>query len=332
MSLPKLRAALVVFLIGFALGVSVFAASRLVVRSVLSADAVSTAEELAARLAGGENVEATGTLSHVIRYTWLNANGDVVESRSLAVETAPQPAMSQADMTRIAELTAEAGPVVDQAPLISSLLGLSESGVHGVAAPVAAGGRDLGTVFVEVDQANALASLSQAFTVAGMMTVGLAVLAVIAIAFAVTRGRGFAPEKKVFDPSTLPRDPLTEVPTRGGFREALDHAVEQAREADKQVGLLVVDLDRFRSVNDIWGHAVGDDVLRLVAERLRVFAPGAGTLARIAGDEFALIVGDDDTHAMRQLADKIQVALGAPLKSPGAPSPSAPASARRFIR
>jgi diguanylate cyclase (GGDEF)-like protein len=317
MSLAKLRAAIVVFLIGFALGVSVFAASRLVVRSVLSADAVATAEELAARLAGGESVEATGTLSHVVRYTWLDAKGEVVESRSLAVESAPQPAMSQADMTRIAELTAEAGPVVDQAPLLSSLLGLSESGVRGVAAPVAADGRRLGTVFVEVDQANALASLSQAFTVAGMMTVGLAVLAVIAIAFAVTRGRGFAPERKMFDPATLPRDPLTDAPTRRGFREALAHAVEEAREADKQVGLLVVDLDRFRGVNDIWGHAVGDDVVRLVAERLRAFAPGAGNLARIAGDEFALIVSDDDTHSMRRLAAKIQVALGAPFDVAG---------------
>ena len=317
MSLPKLRAAIVVFLIGFALGISVFAASRLVVRSVLSADAVSAAEDLAARLADGDSVEAAGTLTNVARYTWFDANGAIVESRSLAPEAGPQPAMSQAEMARIAKMTADGGPVVEQASLVPSLLGLSESGVRGVAVPVANGGANLGTVFVVVNQASALEALSQAFTVAGMMTVGLAVLAVIAIAFAVTRGRGFAREQKVFDPAALPRDPLTDVPTRRGFREAIAHAVEQARVADRQVGLLVVDLDRFRGVNDIWGHAVGDDVLRLVAERLRAFAPELGNLARIAGDEFALIVGDDDTHAMRQLADKIHLALGAPFAIAG---------------
>ena len=62
MTVSKLRAAFVVFLIGFALGVSMFAASRLFVRSVLSADATAAAAELASRLAAGEPIEGSGTL------------------------------------------------------------------------------------------------------------------------------------------------------------------------------------------------------------------------------------------------------------------------------
>ena len=61
-----------------------------------------------------------------------------------------------------------------------------------------------------------------------MVTVGLAVLAVIAVAFAVTRGRGLGSERKAFDPSALPRDPLTDLPTRAGLRDGAADAVERA--------------------------------------------------------------------------------------------------------
>jgi hypothetical protein len=69
-----------------------------------------------------------------------------------------------------------------------------------------ADGKTLGTLFVEVDQTRALDSLGRAFSLVGMVTVGLAVLAVIAVVFVVTRGRGFGQPKKAFDPSLLPRD------------------------------------------------------------------------------------------------------------------------------
>jgi diguanylate cyclase (GGDEF)-like protein len=312
MTIPKLRAAIIVFLVGFALGVSVFAASRLFVRSILSADAISAAGEVAARLANAEGVEAVGTLSSVLRYTYFGADGTIVESRALAPQARPASSFSGAEIQRISQLAAEGGAIVAHAPLLPSLFGLSESAVRGVAVPVVSGGRMLGSVLVEVDQTLALQSLTRAFSLVGMVTVGLAVLAVIAIAFAVTRGRGFSSERKAFDPNLLPRDPLTNVPTRRGFKEALQDAVERAQAADQQVGLLVVDLDAFRAVNDVWGHAAGDEVLGLVAERLRAFASGPAGVARIDGDEFALIVEGEATHAMRQLVDKIRAALVKP--------------------
>ena len=65
MTIPKYRAAIVVFLVGFALGLSVFVASRLFVRAILSGDAIAAAEELASQLAQGKNPEAGASLSTV---------------------------------------------------------------------------------------------------------------------------------------------------------------------------------------------------------------------------------------------------------------------------
>ena len=150
-----------------------------------------------------------------------------------------------------------------------------------------------------------------------MVTVGLAVLAVIAVAFVVTRGRGFGQQRKSFDPSLLPRDPLTDVPTRSGLTLVLEDAVERAATADQQVGLMIVGLDGFRAVNDIWGHAAGDEVLRITAERLRAFASRPAGVARVAGDEFALIVEGEAPARMRQLADQIRAALCEPFEVEG---------------
>lgn len=312
MSASKLRAAVVVFFIGFALGLSVFAASRLFVRSVLTADAIAAAQELAHRLATGESIATAGPLSSVVRYTYLNPAGDVLESRALTSAAEGGPAIDAAGIERVLRLAAEGGALVTQSPLLPSLFGLSEPAVQQVVVPVVSQGRLKGSLLAEVDQTLALASLSRAFSLVGMVSVGLAVLAVIAIALAVTRGRGFGNDRKVFDPNALPRDPLTDVPTRAGFRAALEHAIERAKETDEQVGLMLVDLVQFRTVNDLWGHTSGDEVLRLVADRLRSFARGPAGIARITGDEFALIVEGEETHSMRDLAGRIHAALGKP--------------------
>ncbi len=260
MTIPKFRAVIVVFLVGFALGLSVFVASRMFVRSVLNGDAIAAAEGVAAELAAGEPVEsATGVLSSVVRYTYFDLNGNVIASASPGGAGA-QPMLGNVDPSRLSAVSLAGPTVIDDAPLVAGLLGLAEAAVKRVAVPVVSGGETRGTLFVEVDQTRSLETLTRAFSVIGMVTVGLAVLAVIAVAFVVTRGTGFGGrQRKTFDPSTLPRDPLTDVPTRSGLTAALEDAVERAAEADQQVGLMIVGLDGFRAVNDIWGHAAGDD-------------------------------------------------------------------------
>jgi len=317
MSIPKFRAAVIVFIVGFALGVSVFAASRLFVRSVLNGDAILAAQELAANLGSGRPIEASAALSSVVRYIYFDPNGEIVDSATPDSRAASQPVLTEAERAGLVRLAEKGGAVIADVPLISSIMGLPESAMKRVAVPVIADGKIVGSLFVEVDQARALESLSRAFSVVAMVTVGLAVLAVIAVAFVVTRGQGFR-ERKVFDPNSVPRDALTGLPTRAGFVDILNDAVERAAEADQQVLLMIVDLDRFRGVNGIWGHGVGDEVLRMAAKRLQPFASGPVGAARIAGDEFALIIEGETTHSMRQLADRIREEIGRPFEVSGA--------------
>ena len=320
MTIPKFRAAILVFIVGFALGLSVFAASRMFVRSILSGDAIAAAEELAGQLAAGKPAEASGTLSSIVRYTYFDPDGRVIVNAAPGAPDGTQtgrPLLNADEAGSIATLVRDGGAVVEEASLAASLLGFSDTAFKRVAVPVIDGDKSLGTLVVEVDQSRALESLSRAFSVVAMVTVGLAVLAVITVAFIVTRGRGFGQQKKPFDPSTLPRDPLTDLPTRSGLADCLEDAVERAAATDHQIGLMIIGLDGFRAVNEIWGHAVGDAVLRIAAERLKTFASGPAALARIAGDEFALIIEGEATSEMRRIADKIRTELSKPFEVEG---------------
>ena len=308
MNVRKLRAASLVFLVGFALGLSVFAASRLVVRSVLSADAAGAAAELAAHLAAGGTAEI-GNLNAVARYAYFDPAGDLVET---GPRNAGGAEFSGAELNAARAAAGEAlvsGIKLEQAPLAPILLGFAEPAVDSVSVPVAVEGQTIGSLYVEVDQTLALNSLTRAFSLIGIATIALAVLAMAIILLAAARSLG---QRGRFDPAGLPRDRLTGLPTREGFVAALGHAVDHAKKTDAQLGLMIVNLDGFRTVNDVWGHSAGDQVLKAAADRLRPFAAGA-CLSRISGDDFALLVDKDaNSHGLRQLAAKIQAAVGAP--------------------
>ena len=83
-------------------------------------------------------------------------------------------------------------------------------------------------------------------------------------------------------------DTLTALPNRATFNDRLARAFEEATESRKSFAVLCIDVDRFKEVNDVFGHAVGDDFLRIVAKRLEGAAQGA-FLARFGGDEFVMI-------------------------------------------
>lgn len=85
-------------------------------------------------------------------------------------------------------------------------------------------------------------------------------------------------------------DMLTDLPNMVSFRERLQDGLHRAARHNHQIGLILMDLDRFKVVNDTLGHHVGDDFLRLVADRLRDAFRVSDTLARLGGDEFALLV------------------------------------------
>jgi diguanylate cyclase (GGDEF)-like protein/PAS domain S-box-containing protein len=102
-------------------------------------------------------------------------------------------------------------------------------------------------------------------------------------------------------------DSLTDLPNRSAFNQHLARTIEDAVTTHAAFALMFVDLDRFKEINDVFGHSVGDGVLREVARRFAAAAEGA-FLARLGGDEFILIVAGG-TGPASAVADRLVAAL-----------------------
>jgi len=88
-------------------------------------------------------------------------------------------------------------------------------------------------------------------------------------------------------------DPLSGLPNRRHFQDLLDTGLAAARADGSALAVLVLDLDRFKEINDALGHETGDALLREVGERLRAYLDGRGRVARFGGDEFAALLTTD---------------------------------------
>jgi len=109
-------------------------------------------------------------------------------------------------------------------------------------------------------------------------------------------------------------DPLTRLPNRALFGDRLEQALAGQARRGGCVGVLLVDLDDFKSVNDTAGHQVGDALLEAVAVRLRSLVRPADTVARLGGDEFAVLAEAlPDPQEATELAERIRQGLGQPL-------------------
>ncbi len=108
-------------------------------------------------------------------------------------------------------------------------------------------------------------------------------------------------------------DPLTELPNRQLLEERMQLALHAARDRQRMVALLYLDLDRFRFINESLGHEYGDKLLQAVTRRLTEQVRGSDTLARFSGDEFAVLLSDIGAlEDARQIADKIRLMLTQP--------------------
>ncbi|MBB3525619.1 diguanylate cyclase (GGDEF)-like protein [Rhizobium sp. BK456] len=109
-------------------------------------------------------------------------------------------------------------------------------------------------------------------------------------------------------------DVLTDLPNRALFAMRFDECLAETRNSSERSAVALLDLDRFKAVNDTFGHAAGDELIRMAAERIRAILRPADTLARLGGDEFALLLRDikDHDQVLPAICEAIVAELGKP--------------------
>lgn len=113
-------------------------------------------------------------------------------------------------------------------------------------------------------------------------------------------------------------DSLTGLANRWMFGQHFEHAIQRAHRSGQTLGLLLLDLDDFKGINDAHGHVVGDQVLMEVARRLRGALRAGDVLSRLGGDEFTVLLPELASLAQaQQVAEKLQRLLGAPCRLQG---------------
>ena len=104
-------------------------------------------------------------------------------------------------------------------------------------------------------------------------------------------------------------DPLTGIANRRGFERALGIELERSLRRGHPFALVVVDLDDFKLVNDRHGHGVGDEALVMLAERLQESVRSADTVARLGGEEFALLLPETPLSGALAVAERARIAF-----------------------
>ena len=108
-------------------------------------------------------------------------------------------------------------------------------------------------------------------------------------------------------------DPLTGLANRALLQEQLGYGLRRLKRNKEKFALLIFDLDKFKVVNDTFGHSAGDLLLRQVGDRLRTIVRDTDTVARVGGDEFAIVQSSIRSHAdVRRLCERIIASIGEP--------------------
>ena len=107
------------------------------------------------------------------------------------------------------------------------------------------------------------------------------------------------------------RDPLTGIPNRKAFDNAIEQMTKHAHQKGEPLALIIADVDHFKKFNDRWGHQTGDQVLRLVAEVMDANVKGQDLLSRYGGEEFAIILPGTTLENGLMLGDRIRRAVEA---------------------
>lgn len=112
-------------------------------------------------------------------------------------------------------------------------------------------------------------------------------------------------------------DPLTSLPNRTLLFDRLSHALSMLGREETTVGLLLMDLDQFKEINDTLGHGYGDDLLIVIADRLRRMTRDIDTVARLGGDEFAMVIAGADDATLAEIAARALEVIKEPVNLGG---------------
>jgi diguanylate cyclase (GGDEF)-like protein len=177
-----------------------------------------------------------------------------------------------------------------------------------VAVPIAMDGREIGLMHVVADPDVLVARLSRY-----LLTVLLVAAGALVLAYLLTgpmRRRIALTESMLHTHANY--DDLTQLPNRRMFNECMNRAVSEAAASRRSVSLLFCDLDNFKVINDSLGHAAGDALLELVAQRLRGAVRQSDAICRIGGDEFVAILEDCGDRGAAKVAAHIIDTLTTP--------------------
>ena len=105
------------------------------------------------------------------------------------------------------------------------------------------------------------------------------------------------------------KDPLTRIDNRRGFEKKLKDAMGKANATETSLCLIMADIDHFKKVNDTHGHVVGDNVLRVISATIKESIKGKDLVARMGGEEFAILLPDTPFDGAMKLADNMRLTL-----------------------
>jgi len=168
------------------------------------------------------------------------------------------------------------------------------------------------------EQANALIQVQKGQTAAGVKSVEASyreVRNLMLMLGAFTLSSGFVIALFVSRQAQLAAqalyDPLTGLPNRSLLQDRLEQAIAKSQRARRPFGVALMDLNRFKEVNDTLGHDVGDELLREIAARLRQAVRAEDTVARMGGDEFVIVLHDLTEEDVPAFCAKVLASLGA---------------------
>ncbi len=146
------------------------------------------------------------------------------------------------------------------------------------------------------------------------MATGILALLYFAVAFHVYVDRSISYFKRMRDYNLqlvdlASHDPLTKALNAGAYYRACDQLIHASQRSNQPFAVLFIDLDHFKSINDTYGHAVGDDVLRAVAQTLKDTVRRSDLVGRIGGEEFSVFLPNTQLQGAQQLAETLRVAI-----------------------